>query len=341
MNEKDLLKQLNELKNIKPASDWEQRNRDILLRQVFNSETKNEAFSGFDWVKGFTGVLRPDFLSNLHYSTVSLVLVVLFVFGGGFFSLKAAQDTKPGDSLYIAKIASEKTKLALAIGDKNKVRLGISFAGNRAEEIDKVLSESESADSSVINKEDREKVEKLVSDFNKEIDSVKSRIAKIGLKENKNLSVNTSDDNENNEEELVSDQVESSDDDQVFSANLGREDSGIQVSDPATSAEPVESNDIEEEVLDEVVDSAVAAATTSEESGDISTSSSEGIVEVGIVNPQSILKEAEDLLDVEDYEATLDKLDEAGDMVLQIGTGKVKGEEASSSSPEVILEEGL
>ena len=52
-----------------------------------------------------------------------------------------AEKTKPGDSLYIAKIVSEKTQYALTFDDKSKAQLGLQFATNRVEEMNKVLAE--------------------------------------------------------------------------------------------------------------------------------------------------------------------------------------------------------
>jgi len=326
MNEKDLLEQLNKFKGIKPDQNWKEKNREILLKQVFNAEVENENFAGFDWIKGFAGSLRPHFLSNVHYSSVAVVLVLVFVMGGGVFSLKAAQNTKPGDSLYLAKIATEKTQLALTIGEKNKVRLGITFAGNRAEEIDKVLSENNDNNSNTLNEENREKVEKLVSDFKKEIDSVKTRLAKIGSKDNEETAADPVEVVEEPETSVAVQDKDAEDDAQVFSANLGKDESGIQISDSVSGGKDAAQNDDTEEV----------SGVSMEKEAKISTSSDEAL-DMNAGNPQSILKQAEELLNIEDYDATLNKLDEAGEMIVQLGIGQVKGDEDKASSSDGVL----
>lgn len=337
MNEKDLLKQLNKLKDVQPSSDWKKQNREILLKQVFSAEHENEKFSSFDWMRGLVGSFRPEFLNNVHYTSVAVVLILLFVMSGGFFSLRAAQDAKPGDSLYMAKIASEKTQLALAIGEKNKVRLGIAFAGNRADEISKVLSESSENDSQLVNSENKEKVEKLVSDFKKEIDSVKSRLAKIGIKESKEVVKEIeSAISENVDDAEAGQNEEEIDDSEVFSANLGKASNGIQISDSSK-------NDIQEKVEINILsieeDEEVGGTTTDKiDSEDVSTSSDDVVISIDVKNdPQLILKQAEELLNIEDYEATLSKLDEAGELIGQIGIGQVKGEEEWASSSSVVV----
>ncbi len=328
MNEKDLLKQLNKYKDIKPDTVWKSRNREILLKQVFNAGTENEGFAGFDWIKGFASTLRPGFLTHLHYSSIAIALVLFFVMGGGVFSLKAAQNTKPGDSLYLAKIVSEKTQLALAIGEKNKVRLGIAFAGNRAEEINKVMAENELMED--VSVEGKEKVERLVNDFKKEIDSVKNRIAKINLKENKQPQIITKEDEM--VEEVVEDVVSvvEIDDSQVFSANLGKDENGIQISDSNSSEV-----DATPEVEVEDVEKGTTTIGISEEV--TSTSSDPLMAEWAVDNdPQSILRQAEEFLNVEDYEATLSKLHEADEIIGQIEIGQVKGvDDQASTSPEI------
>src|SRR3989339_293021 len=101
-------------------------------------------------------------LSLLRYVSQPVMAVFLIagvLLGGGFFSLNAAKDTKPGDSLYIAKIISEKTQFALTFNEKKKVKLGIEFAGNRAKEITQVLSEEGDVEI---------RVEKLKDNFKKQ-----------------------------------------------------------------------------------------------------------------------------------------------------------------------------
>src|SRR3989344_6126605 len=159
MTEKELLSQLNSLKNIKPENSWKENNRNLLLSQISGGEDIEEKnislldifFKKAEWLAQPVGVL---------------LLIVSTVFGSGILSIKASRDTKPCDSLYIAKIISEKTHQAITFDEKEKAKLEIKFAGNRADEIAKVLEQDNSE-----KKGDR--VEKLTNDFKKEISAAK------------------------------------------------------------------------------------------------------------------------------------------------------------------------
>ena len=110
MTEKEIIKQLNNLQCIQPSADWKTGNREVLVNQI-NSAAQDdlsvdtEGFSIFSFpVKLFKTIPQP---------VLAVFLIVLFMLGSGFASIKASQDSKPGDSFYIAKIVSEKTTNAL------------------------------------------------------------------------------------------------------------------------------------------------------------------------------------------------------------------------------------
>jgi len=231
MREKELLSQLNNLKNIKPDSRWKSGNRDILLSQISAGDCSAEAsetkFSVSHYFRNF-----------FHQPALVVAVIVLAVLGGGVFGMASARDAKPGDSLYIAKIISEKAQLAVTFNEKEKAKLGIEFAGNRAKEIAQVLAEEGDGDKEA-------QVEKLARNFKKEISVAKTRL--------KNIKV-IKDDNSPKETELDSKTEESpeqEDDNQVFSANLGKKDKGVQVYNPSDSAPAVEKRTSVEEALGE------------------------------------------------------------------------------------------
>src|SRR3989339_684291 len=248
--EKELLSQLNKLKNIKPDTAWKNRNREILLSQISSSTVDKIGF--FD--------IFAQKLSLLRYVSQPVMAVFLIagvLLGGGFFSLNAAKDTKPGDSLYIAKIISEKTQFALTFNEKKKVKLGIEFAGNRAKEITQVLSEEGDVEI---------RVEKLKDNFKKEIAGVKTRLENIN---NNKIAANTN---------IKTDEPEKADQPGVENPN----------SDTGSSSEDV-------------------AGTENK-------------------NPQTILEKVEELLDNDNYDETMSRLAEIGEMIDQVNSGEVKGE---------------
>ncbi len=292
MTEKELLKQLNTLKNVKPNSDWKQSNRDILCSQIFNSSNNIEVESSnkmFDLLFDFVNSKR-NFAKNLSHSFVVLFLVLVVVLGGGIMSLKAAQNTKPGDSLYIAKIISEKARASLTFDEKEKAKLSVEFASNRAKEIKQVLKENDN------NKE--EKVEKLTKNLKKEIKAARERVEKIIAKktDNKedNLNISSSAkkiDNTKKEEKSEKQQSQEDDDKFVFSANLSKDKKGIQISEKENTSQS-ETSDISTSTLTNK-----NVQSTNEDKNDIDA------------NPEEILEEVGKLLEEENYDEILNKLE--------------------------------
>ena len=202
MKGKNIIKQLNSLKEIKADAGWKAKNRELLLNQIYGSQADNQAIKN-DWVFYF----RLPLMMAREVSQPTLVAFLIFVFlaGGTFTSVRVARNTKPGDSLYIAKIASEKTQFALTFDQKEKAKLGISFANNRVDEINQVLAETSSDSNNA-------KVDTLIKDLKEQIGDVKTRIAKISP-----TAVN-----QNNNAEEGS---------EVFSASFSKDANGLQISD--------------------------------------------------------------------------------------------------------------
>jgi hypothetical protein len=295
MTERELLSQLNNLRDIKPDYKWKKESREILLSQISEGYSLTSATSSEQTVK-FT---ISHYLRNFFHQPVLVVIAILLVvLGGGIFSLNAAQDTKPGDSLYIAKIISEKAQLAITFDEEEKAKLGIEFASNRAKEITQILSD-------VDNEEEKTaKVEKLARNFKKEINTVKTRLKKINI-------IN---------EEVSKETKETEEDSQIFSADLGREDNGMQIYNPQQDkSNQTENTEAPDELAEDIVvttpDTIIEASSTIGVSNDIGKA----------------LEEAEQLFAEQDYNGTLDKLEEAINQINDSG-GEVKGESESAST---------
>lgn len=280
MNEQDLLKQLNNLNNIKPSAEWKKESRDILLNQIHNTE--DVKISKF---KIFMEILPRQLVEQAAQPAMAVFLILLFVLGGGIFGLKAAQDTKPGDSLYIAKIISEKAYLALTFDKKKKAKLGIEFASNRTKEMESIMNSNENGDK-------KERTEKLAEGFRKEITAVKTRIVEMNIE------------NSNNNTEM---ELENEEDLQIFSANIGKTDEGMQIG--ITITEDTEEsqnaqNKITEDAED-IIDVEILDTTSTSTESDL----------------DKALGEAEELFNNEDYEGALDKLTEVNNIINNLETG--------------------
>ena len=287
MKKKNLTEQFNDLKTITPAADWKVRNREVLISQIYGSQIEPSAQKG-DWVFYFR--LPVAFARGLSQPTLAAIFIFVFLTGGALASVKVAGNTKPGDSFYVAKIINEKTQLALTFDEKEKAKLGLEFAANRVEEMNKVLAEKN-------NGKNDEKVEQLVNNYKDQINEVKDRIAKI---------------NPNKSQENVPADEKTSDENAVFSADSGKEKQGIQVSEPVNDV-AVDNKKPEEKTV--TSNQGLAA-----DSGNATSTAA-----VPAANTTEILQEAGKLLSENNYSATLQKIDEADKSLAQVEKGEVKG----------------
>jgi len=167
MTEHDFIKQLKELKQIKPDNSWLKSNREILSSQIMNSGAKELSI----WhrliidVRSFTQVISQPVL------VVGSLL--LFVTGASAFGYLAFNRAKPNESLYIARIISEKAKLSTIFNNEEKAKMEVQFAADHAEAITEVLANADASQHS------EDAVAQLNEDFNKEIDTVRTRIVSM------------------------------------------------------------------------------------------------------------------------------------------------------------------
>ena len=291
MEEKDLIKKLNKLSDIKPTKKWKQFNREILFNQISSSTFLEKDSFVFN-------IIPQKLVRFLAQPAMVIVFISLMVVSASFFSARAARDIKPGGSLFIARVISEKAQLVVTFNQEAKNKLDIKFANDHAKDITRVL-----ADLNFNNNEDnKNKSEKLTQDFKKEISLVKTRINEI----------NSGQEETNNEEENK--------EIQYFSANLLKEEEGMKVKEPEEKEEVKEDFSTPEIILDLDKD-----ATSSIEE-------IEQICEDEICNKNfkedasQILDEAEELFDNEDYQGAYKKLEEV-DTIIESDEeeGEVKG----------------
>ncbi|MBI4779124.1 hypothetical protein HY797_01570 [Candidatus Falkowbacteria bacterium] len=213
MNDKDLLQKLNNLKTVKPDDNFKKNYREVLYSQISAGAAVNEPESNLKaiWDSLMPGKIFIDMAKPVWLTFLTSVLILVTGIGGVYVS----KNSKPGDSLYIAKIISEKAQLAMTFNEKEKAKLGLEFATNRAKEITQVLEESKESE-----KKKDEKVEQLSQNFRKEISQVRNRLITIKKSENQS---------NKKEEEL-----------EVFGANLGKNNQRMEISEqvkPAVEAQ--------------------------------------------------------------------------------------------------------
>ena len=320
MKEQKILEQLNKLKSIKPDAKWKNSNRDILHSQIFSSQVEEEKQANI-FLIAINNIF--NFTKSISQPTLTMAIIILVVMGSWIGSSFASKNANLGDSLYIAKIINEKAQFAFTFNEKKKVKLGIEFATNRVEEINNIIKEKNKE-----NKNKDEKVKKLVSDFKRQINETKSRLKKIETT-NKIAGKNQ----ENKEETEKSTEEIADEENIVFSANLSKDENGIQVSEPNSVNSTTESTEpVIEENLSSTTEEVIEKASTTE-----------SIIEEKEEeqSPQTILEQAEVLLDKEDYNATIDKLNQADDAINNIDSTKEETttteteEEIASTSDEI------
>lgn len=168
MTEKDLIAKLNKLQEIKPDAAWLASNRELLLSQVSNSGAREIS----PW-QSF--IINLSSLATAAAKPVyALGAFVLILLGGSVFSHQIFSGAQPYDSMYIARIISEKAKLNTVIDTKERNILAVQFATEHAQDISAVL-----ADPMFNKEENQDQVAKLNESFNREITTVKSHIDDI------------------------------------------------------------------------------------------------------------------------------------------------------------------
>jgi len=165
MTDRDLIKKLGNLKEIKPDSSWLKANRDSLYTQISNSgATETSVWSAF--VINFKSVLKTASAPAISFAALMLILLGTSAYG----HLLLAR-TKPNQSLYIAREISEKAKLTTILNTVEREQMASKFAANNAQDITNVL-----ADPSFKNEQE---IAKLSDKFNQEIKTVQNTVAKV------------------------------------------------------------------------------------------------------------------------------------------------------------------
>ncbi len=207
MEDGELLQKLNNLKTIKPDDNFKKNCREILYSQISAGVTANKSESNLKtiWDSIMPGKVFMSMVKPVWVTSLASVLILVIGIGGVY----ASKNSKPGDSLYIAKIISEKAQFAMAFNEKDKAKLNLEFAANRAKEMIQVLQDT--GQTATVN---NDKLEKLSQNFKKEISQVKTRLTTMKAAEKQN--------NQNKKAEEP----------EIFGANLGKNDQRMELAEP-------------------------------------------------------------------------------------------------------------
>jgi len=168
MKNKDIIKSIQELKNISPRSEWQSLNRDFLLQKI----TADQPVLKVQWFNYLQFSIKI-FGQKLFEPAVAMLLM-LGIFSGSSLIVNAAFYSMPGDNLYRLKIALENTHVAITSSEEKKVELKMEFAKNRLEELDKIVKQPD-----VNSDVKKEMINMVVKEFKNNVVSVKDHIEKI------------------------------------------------------------------------------------------------------------------------------------------------------------------
>jgi len=116
-----------------------------------------------------------SFVKTASQPAFAMAVFVLLLGSAGLFSHKLFNQTKPNDSLYIARIVSEKVKLNTVLNQMDRDKMAVQFASNHAQDITNILADP-SFDHS-----NEENVARLNEDFKREMTTVKNRINRLAV----------------------------------------------------------------------------------------------------------------------------------------------------------------
>ncbi|MFP4514853.1 MAG: hypothetical protein ACLFNO_02500 [Parcubacteria group bacterium] len=333
---KSLLTQVHKLRDIQPDKQWKAESQEFLRAQISDDVKTGAFFKVMVWIKDFAKVSsQPAF---------ALAAFILILITGTVFFNPMLSDAKPNDSLYIARIISEKAQVNMTFNKENRDRLSAQFATNHAKDITNLINDPNFQS----NEDSKDKIADLSNDFNKEINSARESINNINRRdelasERRNNNSNNNSD-ENNDLEADSDSSEDlpvDDEGAVISADTRKDDQGLEINiknnndkgvDVLNSDEelPVETEEVDEdkEVANEEVednensDSADETKGSDEEENASSTlnqlqSMTEEVDKEGgdVDETSKALDDAQRLFNEEKYQEALEKLNEVEGML--------------------------
>jgi len=143
---REVIEQLTSIRHeaVNPRTEWVARNRAMLLSQIKNTVTEEARLSWHERAWAALSIFLPRTLVYNVVRPVAVLLVIAVAATSAYSgTVRAANETLPGDTLYPAKLFAEKIPITVAslMGDNNaEVKLHLKIAKNRMEETKKILT---------------------------------------------------------------------------------------------------------------------------------------------------------------------------------------------------------
>ena len=147
-------------------------------------------------------------LTTASAPAIALASLVVLVFASSSYTHLLLAQTKPNQSLYIAREISEKAKLTTILNTEEREQMAGKFAANNAQDIAAVLSDP--------NFNNEQQIAALSSKFNEEIKTVQKTVAKVDRTAVQKVNTPAATTTNNN--------------DDVFTASDGKDATGLSIS---------------------------------------------------------------------------------------------------------------
>lgn len=333
MNDKELIQKLKSLKVICPSAAWKQEARGILLSQVSNAVGAEVRFGVLENVSlVFKNAF--SFVPKAAWGVICLAVVLV----GGSLGTYAANTSKPGDSLYTARIIKEKAQLAMVFNKEEKAKLDMKMANSHAKEISEVLASTGYSGN-------EKKSEQLAQSFVQEINTVKERLSEINKIQNKNAvavasvvatnSLNGELAANSDDKAIGIGKVQKDVDGKINIVDANKDNKGMQVYDPSAVKTGVLSTS-------KIPTTTIAGNTQKYSDSNVSSTftSSTPVAAVNVSDSiNDTLDKATESFNTKDFTGAKDILEQVGAIMENLDSGSVKGiieVETATSVKEVI-----
>lgn len=136
-------------RGINPDPAWVSATRNRLLMQVRNTIATPEVAAKN---RRFIAMAYPSLLRVVRAPALVALSVIAVVFGGSLASVRAADQSLPGDALFMLKLVTEQTRIAFEKSKVGKVKLKVEFTKRRANELKTIVTTPVSNKEARVNK---------------------------------------------------------------------------------------------------------------------------------------------------------------------------------------------
>jgi len=155
-------------RGINPDPAWVSATRSRLLMQVRNTIATPEVAAKN---RRFIAMAYPSLLRVVRAPALVVLSVIAVVFGGSLASVRAADQSLPGDALFMLKLVTEQTRIAFEKSKVGKVKLKVEFTKRRANELKTIVT------TPVSNKEER--VNKAADILKQDLHTLKEQLRDV------------------------------------------------------------------------------------------------------------------------------------------------------------------